>query len=165
MKDRGAVTGDFNNYISPGIYGYDGGPSVLNAPGSVAGNLEVIVTTSYVIQRITVYDRTYTRRYNRTVWTDWASHLTNADILTKTVNLTQVTVPANSGTAGSTTNISAQIPAGYKLLDAREVGSGNNGCYVYFFNFDGVNITLQIRNITNAAITTTPVARLLLIPK
>lgn len=52
---------------------------MLNAPGSVAGNLEVIVTTSYVIQRITVYDRTYTRRYNGTVWTDWASYLTNAD--------------------------------------------------------------------------------------
>lgn len=80
MKDRGSVTADFNNYISPGIYGYDGGPSVLNAPGSVAGNLEVIVTTRYVIQRITVYDRTYTRRYNGTVWTDWASYLTNADI-------------------------------------------------------------------------------------
>lgn len=79
VKDRGSVTADFNNYISPGIYGYDGGPSVLNAPGSVAGNLEVIVTTSYVIQRITVYDRTYTRRYNGTVWTDWASYLTNAD--------------------------------------------------------------------------------------
>ena len=99
------------------------------------------------------------------VWGGWVRLTTNADILTKTVNLTQVTVPANSGTAGSTINISAQIPAGYKLLDAREVGSGNNGCYVYFFNFDGVNITLQIRNITNAAITTTPVARLLLISK
>ena len=79
MVDRGAVTGDFNNYRSPGIYRFNGEPSILNSPGSVAGNLEVIVTTGYVIQRITVYDRTHTRRYNGSVWTDWASHLTNAD--------------------------------------------------------------------------------------
>lgn len=110
-------------------------------------------------------NRVFLRAKDNGTWSNWDELLKNANILTKTVNLTQVTVPANSGTAGSTTNISAQIPAGYKLLDAREVGSGNNGCYVYFFNFDGVNITLQIRNITNAAITTTPVARLLLIPK
>ena len=80
VVDRGAVTGDFNNHKTPGIYRYNGEPSILNAPGSVAGNLEVIVTTEYVIQRITVYDRTYTRRYNGSVWTDWASYLTNADI-------------------------------------------------------------------------------------
>ena len=79
VVDRGAVTADFNNYLLPGIYCYNGEPSILNAPGSVAGNMEVIVTTKYVIQRITVYDRTYTRRYNGSVWTDWASHLTNAD--------------------------------------------------------------------------------------
>ena len=90
VKDRGAVTVDFNNYILPGIYWYDGDPAVKNAPGSAAGNLEVIVTTHYVIHRITVYDRTHTRRYNGTVWTDWASHLTNADIQsgTTTVNAT-----------------------------------------------------------------------------
>lgn len=98
-------------------------------------------------------------------WTGVGNVLTNANFLTKTVKLTQVTVPENSGTTGSTTNISAQIPAGYKLFDAREAGSGNNGCYIYFFNVDGVNITLQLRNVTNAAITTTPLARLLLIPK
>lgn len=80
MKDRGAVTVDFNNYLLPGIYWYNGDPAVKNSPGSVAGNLEVIVTSSYVIHRITVYDRTHTRRYNGTVWTDWASYLTNADI-------------------------------------------------------------------------------------
>lgn len=80
MKDRGAVTVDFNNYLLPGIYWYNGDPAVKNSPGSVAGNLEVIVTSSYVIHRITVYDRTYTRRYNGTVWTDWTSYLTNADI-------------------------------------------------------------------------------------
>ena len=80
VVDRGAVTADFNNYLLPGIYCYNGEPSILNAPGSVAGNMEVIVTTKYVIQRITVYDRTYTRRYNGSVWTDWASYLTNADI-------------------------------------------------------------------------------------
>ena len=79
VVDRGAVTADFNNYLLPGIYRFNGEPSILNSPGSVAGNLEVIVTTGYVIQRITVYDRTYTRRYNGSVWTDWASHLTNAD--------------------------------------------------------------------------------------
>ena len=80
VVDRGAVTGDFNNYRSPGIYRFNGEPSILNSPGSVAGNLEVIVTTGYVIQRITVYDRTYTRRYNGSVWTDWASYVTGADI-------------------------------------------------------------------------------------
>lgn len=96
---------------------------------------------------------------------EWSKNLTSADIIMKTVSLTQVTVSANSGTTGSTTNISAQIPAGYKLLDAREAGSGNNGCYVYFFNVDGANITLQLRNVTNATITTTPLARLLLISK
>ena len=86
VVDRGAVTGDFNNHKTPGIYRYNGEPSILNAPGSVAGNLEVIVTTEYVIQRITVYDRTYTRRYNGSVWTDWASYLTNgSNIVTGTV--------------------------------------------------------------------------------
>lgn len=80
VVDRGAVTGDFNNYRSPGIYRFNGEPSILNSPGSVAGNLEVIVTTGYVIQRITVYDRTHTRRYNGSVWTDWASYVTGADI-------------------------------------------------------------------------------------
>ena len=90
--------------------------------------------------------------------------LSNADFLTKIVSLNQVTVPANTGITGST-NISGQIPSGYKLLDAREVGSGNNGCYIYYFKVDGTNITLQLRNVTNNAITTSPSAQLLLIPK
>ena len=98
-------------------------------------------------------------------WKDWERLLTNADFLTKIVSLNQVTVPANAGIAGSTTNISGQIPSGYKLLDAREVGSGNNGCYIYYFRADGTNITLQLRNVTNASITTSPSAQLLLIPK
>ena len=91
--------------------------------------------------------------------------LTNDHFLTKIVSLNQVTVPANAGITGSTTNISGQIPSGYKLLDAREVGSGNNGCYIYYFKVDGTNIILQLRNVTNAAITTSPSAQLLLIPK
>ena len=91
--------------------------------------------------------------------------LSNADFLTKIVSLNQVTVPANAGITVSTTNISGQIPSGYKLLDAREVGSGNNGCYIYYFKVDGTNITLQLRNVTNNAITTSPAAQLLLIPK
>ena len=95
----------------------------------------------------------------------WNKLITNADFLTKIVSLNQVTVPANAGITGSTTNISGQIPSGYKLLDAREAGSGNNGCYVYYFKVDGTNITLQLRNVTNAAITTSPAAQLLLIPK
>ena len=99
------------------------------------------------------------------VWKDWTRLLSNADFLTKIVSLNQVTVPANAGITGSTTNISGQIPSGYKLLDAREVGSGNNGCYIYYFKVDGTNITLQLRNVTNAAITTSPAAQLLLIPK
>lgn len=98
-------------------------------------------------------------------WGEWISPITNADIIVKTVTLNQVTVPANAGITGSTTNISGQIPSGYKLLDAREIGSGNNGCYIYYFKVDGTNITLQLRNVTNAAITTSPAAQLLLIPK
>ena len=98
-------------------------------------------------------------------WSNWGELLKNSDFLTKIVSLNQVTVPANAGITGSTTNISGQIPSGYKLLDAREVGSGNNGCYIYYFKVDGTNITLQLRNVTNAAITTSPAAQLLLIPK
>lgn len=105
MKDRGSVTADFNNYILPGIYGYDGGPSVLNAPGSVAGNLEVIVTTSYVIQRITVYDRTYTRRYNGSVWTTWTSYLSNADM-----RIVRVTATTKNGSNIVTATISDLKP-------------------------------------------------------
>ena len=95
----------------------------------------------------------------------WNKLITNADFLTKIVSLNQVTVPANAGITGSTTNISGQIPSGYKLLDAREVGSGNNGCYIYYFKVDGTNITLQLRNVTNTEIKTSPAAQLLLIPK
>lgn len=168
---------NLNDYTAPGQYKTESAAisnTVTNTPYTASGfklTVEYLSVTSHIMQTLKSVNASYA--YFRTGdfsngtwnWRTWISVLTNADILTKTVNLTQVTVPANSGTAGSTTNISAQIPAGYKLLDAREVGSGNNGCYVYFFNFDGVNITLQIRNITNAAITTTPVARLLLIPK
>lgn len=98
-------------------------------------------------------------------WKDWERLLSNANFLTKMVSLNQVTVPANAGITGSTTDISNQIPSGYKLLDARELGSGNNGCYIYYFKVDGTKITLQLRNVTNAAITTSPSAQLLLIPK
>lgn len=98
-------------------------------------------------------------------WKDWERLLSNANFIKKMVSLNQVTVPANAGITGSTTNISNQIPSGYKLLDARELGSGNNGCYIYYFKVDGTNITLQLRNVTNAAITTSPVAQLLLIPE
>lgn len=77
LIDRGAVTGDFNNYLSPGIYRYTGSSSVENNPGNVAGNLEVIVTSSYVIHRFTSYDRMYTRRYNDSSWTDWTSCVIN----------------------------------------------------------------------------------------
>ena len=98
-------------------------------------------------------------------WKDWERLLSNANFIKKMVSLNQVTVPANAGITGSTTNISNQIPSGYKLLDARELGSGNNGCYIYYFKVDGTNITLQLRNVTNAAITTSPGAQLLLIPE
>ena len=80
LIDRGDVTGDFNNYLSPGIYRYTGSSSVENNPGNVAGNLEVIVTSSYVIHRFTAYDRMYTRRYNGSSWTDWTSCVINADL-------------------------------------------------------------------------------------
>lgn len=98
-------------------------------------------------------------------WKDWERLLSNANFIKKMVSLNQVTVPANAGIIGSTTNISNQIPSGYKLLDARELGSGNNGCYIYYFKVDGTNITLQLRNVTNDAITTSPGAQLLLIPE
>lgn len=80
LIDRGAVTGDFNNYLSPGIYRYTGSSSVGNNPGDVAGNLEVIVTSSYVIHRFTAYNRMYTRIYDGSSWTDWTSCVTNADL-------------------------------------------------------------------------------------
>lgn len=97
-------------------------------------------------------------------WGSWSKMLTNADFITKSVNLNSITVSANAGATG-TTDVASQIPAGYKILDAKEVGSGNNGCYVYYFKVDGTNITLQIRNVTNATITTSLAAKLLLIPK
>lgn len=102
VVDRGAVTGDFNNYRIPGIYRFNGEPSILNSPGSVAGNLEVIVTTGYVIQRITVYDRTYTRRYNGSVWTDWASYVTGADM--------QSGIATVNAAANSTTEFTVNFP-------------------------------------------------------
>lgn len=105
------------------------------------------------------------RKLSSGTYRAWNKLITNADFLTKIVSLNQVTVPANAGITGSTTNISGQIPSGYKLLDAREVGSGNNGCYIYYFKVDGTNITLQLRNVTNTEIKTSPAAQLLLIPK
>ena len=104
MKDRGVITGDFNNYRLPGIYRYNGEPSILNAPGSVAGNLEIIVTTGYVIQRITAYDRTYTRRYNGTVWTDWADHVTKSDFAVVRVDV----AVASANTRTEITQMSAR---------------------------------------------------------
>lgn len=145
--------------------------TLKNCPLSKAFILKVDYTngTQYVRQSFMQYNiaQNYQRIWNPTAnkWEHESSLLTNADFLTKIVSLNQVTVPANAGIAGSTTNISGQIPSGYKLLDAKEVGSGNNGCYIYYFRADGTNITLQLRNVTNAAITTSPSAQLLLIPK
>lgn len=145
--------------------------TLKNCPLSKAFILKVDYTngTQYIRQSFTQYDieRNHQRIWSpiENKWKRESSLLTNADFLTKIVSLNQVTVPANAGIAGSTTNISGQIPSGYKLLDAREVGSGNNGCYIYYFRADGTNITLQLRNVTNAAITTSPSAQLLLIPK
>lgn len=93
MKDRGTVTADFNNYKKPGLYSFGGGSSVANSPGDVAGILEVVVTSTYVIQRITVYGKTYTRRYNGTIWTDWAAYLVSKDCQIKTY---EITITANT---------------------------------------------------------------------
>ncbi len=98
-------------------------------------------------------------------WSAWSELISNTAFITKIVSLNKATVPANAGTDGLTTNIASQIPDGYRILDAREVGSGNNGCYIYYFKVDGTNITIQLRNVTNTAITTSPAAKLLLIPK
>ena len=163
-----------DDYKVPGNYycpGNANAATLKNCPLSKAFILKVDYTngTQYIRQSFTQYDteQNHQRIWNPIAnkWEHESSLLTNADFLTKIVSLNQVTVPANAGIAGSTTNISGQIPSGYKLLDAREVGSGNNGCYIYYFRADGTNITLQIRNVTNAAITTSPSAQLLLIPK
>ena len=163
-----------DDYKVPGNYycpGNANAATLKNCPLSKAFILKVDYTngTQYIRQSFTQYDieQNHQRIWNPIAnkWEHESSLLTNADFLTKIVSLNQVTVPANAGIAGSTTNISGQIPSGYKLLDAREVGSGNNGCYIYYFRADGTNITLQLRNVTNAAITTSPSAQLLLIPK
>lgn len=163
-----------DDYKVPGNYycpGNANAATLKNCPLSKAFILKVDYTngTQYIRQSFTQYDieQNHQRIWNPIAnkWEHESSLLTNADFLTKIVSLNQVTVPANAGIAGSTTNISGQIPSGYKLLDAREVGSGNNGCYIYYFRADGTNITLQLRNVTNAAITTSPSAHLLLIPK
>lgn len=108
--------------------------------------------------------RIFLRSKDNGIWSNWDELLKKSDFITKTVSLNQLTVPANAGATG-TTNVASQIPEGYKILDAKEVGSGNNGCYVYYFKVDGTNITLQIRNVTNTAITTSLAAKLLLISK
>lgn len=163
-----------DDYKVPGNYycpGNANAATLKNCPLSKAFILKVDYTngTQYIRQSFTQYDieQNHQRIWNPTAnkWEHESSLLTNADFLTKIVSLNQVTVPANAGITGSTTNISGQIPSGYKLLDAREVGSGNNGCYIYYFKVDGTNIILQLRNVTNAAITTSPSAQLLLIPK
>jgi len=163
-----------DDYKVPGNYycpGNANAATLKNCPLSKAFILKVDYTngTQYIRQSFTQYDieQNHQRIWNPIAnkWEHESSLLTNADFLTKIVSLNQVTVPANAGIAGSTTNISGQIPSGYKLLDAREVGSGNNGCYIYYFRADGTNITLQLRNVTNATITTSPSAQLLLIPK
>ena len=163
-----------DDYKVPGNYycpGNANAATLKNCPLSKAFILKVDYTngTQYIRQSFTQYDieQNHQRIWNPIAnkWEHESSLLTNADFLTKIVSLNQVTVPANAGIAGSTTNISGQIPSGYKLLDAREVGSGNNGCYIYYFRADGTNITLQLRNVTNSAITTSPSAQLLLIPK
>ena len=144
---------------------------LTGSPTKKAFTLKVELSTgnSYPCQTIRDFatGKIYFRTFNidTNAWSEWGYSIQNADFLTKIVSLNQVTVPANAGIAGSTTNISGQIPSGYKLLDAREVGSGNNGCYIYYFRADGTNITLQLRNVTNATITTSPSAQLLLIPK
>lgn len=133
--------------------------------------MEYLSNSNHIMQTLKAvnsgynYFRTGVCSDNVWSWTEWCRAITNADFLTKMVSLNQVTVPANAGITGSTTDISNQIPSGYKLLDARELGSGNNGCYIYYFKVNGTNITLQLRNVTNAAITTSPGAQLLLIPK
>lgn len=145
--------------------------SLTGSPTQKAFTLKVELSTgnSYPCQTIRDFatGKIYFRTFNidTNAWSEWGYSIQNADFLTKIVSLNQVTVPANAGIAGSTTNISGQIPSGYKLLDAREVGSGNNGCYIYYFKVDGTNIILQLRNVTNATITTSPSAQLLLIPK
>ena len=145
--------------------------SLTGSPTKKAFTLKVELSTgnSYPCQTIRDFatGKIYFRTFNidTNAWSEWGYSIQNADFLTKIVSLNQVTVPANAGIAGSTTNIFGQIPSGYKLLDAREVGSGNNGCYIYYFRADGTNITLQLRNVTNATITTSPSAQLLLIPK
>lgn len=92
LRDRGAITGNFNNYTEPGIYYYTGSQSVLNNPGDFAGNVEIIVTTAYVIQRISTFDRMCERRLQKqtAVWTNWTSCLVNTNIAmgSKTVTLT-----------------------------------------------------------------------------
>lgn len=87
-----------------------------------------------------------------------ANVVTNADIITKTITLTPITIAANSGTSGTSLDISDQIPAGYKLLDIRERSTGNNNCYVYYFNCIGTTVSYQIRNVSSSSVTTTPTA-------
>ena len=169
---------DLNDYTDFGNYVCTSGETaatLINCPANKGGFvLHVERSTgstdgNFLKQRI-IYNSLKSLEFWRVksgggTWGEWISPITNADFITKTVTLNQVTVPANAGITGSTTNISSQIPSGYKILDARELGSGNNGCYIYYFKVDGANITTQLRNVTNTAITTSPAAQLLLIPK
>ncbi len=157
---------DLDIYIAPGRYYSNSAAisgSLIHCPYTSGGfTLDVGYNASqaYLWQEIRTRGNgaiCYRTRSDGT-WNDWKTIITNADIITKTITLTPITIAANSGTSGTSLDISDQIPAGYKLLDIRERSTGNNNCYVYYFNCIGTTVSYQIRNVSASSITTTPTA-------
>ena len=59
-------------------------------------------------------------------WSSWVSPITNAELISKTITLDEINMPANSRINMKTTDVSGQIPSGYKILVAVPRATGDN---------------------------------------
>ena len=96
-------------------------------------------------------------------WSSWVSPITNAELISKTITLDEINMPANSRINMKTTDVSGQSPSGYKILVAVPRATGDNACYYYYVDFSGTKINYQLRNIANIEITITPSVKAILI--
>lgn len=75
---RGFVTGDFDNYVTPGTWDY-GGSGATHAPTSEGGKLRV-KPGYYITQEYVAESQDYSRIKLESGWSSWRRGITNSDL-------------------------------------------------------------------------------------
>lgn len=111
---RGFVTGDFDNYVTPGTWDY-GGSGATHAPTSEGGKLRV-KPGYYITQEYMAESQDYSRIKLESGWSSWRRGITNTDIAEKFKNIRNVSLNSINTTVFGYASNCTDTPGGNGYL-------------------------------------------------